>query len=139
MEQFTKDRSGKSPVTFTGKLLAASYGRYAHSRDNNRWHDIEVFRTAAGSYVTVILFQTHWQGEQNRSEVEVSNTAEEAARILETYDPTDGYCRGPEYPGMAGKTFADRDTRTMKDLRDRYQAQVSEVLSTSAEFQERID
>lgn len=138
MESFTKVRTGKSPVTFAGERIAKSSGCVVRGRQQNRWHNLELFRTAAGVYVVVIEFQTCWQGEQNRSTVEVVNTAEEVVKALEQYDSTDGFCPYPEYPGVAGKSNMTQNEKIAKDLRVRYQAQVSEILEADVQFRTRI-
>jgi crotonobetainyl-CoA:carnitine CoA-transferase CaiB-like acyl-CoA transferase len=126
-------RSGRPPLKFTGEEIAGSEGRIQNGHDHNRWHDLTVYRTAAGAYVVAIQYHTQWQGECEHAEAVVCGDTDEVAAQLQSYDPAQ-YCQG--YP--AGEPYKERQARLLSDLRARYEAQISEVLS-GEEFAEKLD
>jgi hypothetical protein len=126
-------RSGQAPLKFTGEKIASSEGRIQNGRDHNRWHDLTVYRTAAGAYVVQIEYRTQWQGECEHAEAIVCSDAAGVEDVFRVYDPAQ-HCQG--YP--SGAAYDDRQARLVQDLRARYEAQVSEVL-TGEEFAEKLD
>ena len=132
-EPVTLQRTGNSPLTFTGELLASANGERQAGKEQNRWHEVAVYRTGGGRYVVSVHYRTRWQGELDHGQAEVAETAAEAAAVLRDYDPC-GRVQG--YP--AGDHYAEKQSRLMADLRARYDTLVSEVLS-GEEFAERVE
>lgn len=131
--QVTLPRTGDTPLTFSGELVADSDGQYAAGQNKNRWHELAVYRTTGGKYVVAIKYRTIWQGELDHDFAAVASDPKEAATLLREYDPTT-YVVG--YP--IGEAYAEKQDRLMRDLTMRYQSQVSEVLSP-AEFSEVVE
>jgi len=48
-------------LVFSGSLVAEASDRLRHGREQDRWTDIRVYRTAAGSYVVEQVMRTLWQ------------------------------------------------------------------------------
>lgn len=133
-DTYTLSRSGRAPLTFTGELLAESDGERCAGKEQNRWHDLAVYRTTGGKYIVAIQYRTRWEGELSRDKVEISETAVAVACHLEEYNPT-AAVRG--FP--AGDAYAERQARLLADIRQRYEAQVSEILGAMPEAAEDAD
>lgn len=131
-ETITLPRSGHAPLRFTGELIAETDGRAVAGRDHNRWHTLAVYRTSAGRYVVAIGYRTRWEGELDRDLALVCGSPADVAETLLAFDPCDGV---QGYP--AGEAYAAKQARLILDLRQRFEALVSEVLD-SDEFAEEI-
>lgn len=127
-------RSGQAPLAFQGELLAEADGQMVSGKDQNRWHEVSVYRTEGGKYVAAVAYRTRWQGELDRDFAEVVGQAEAVAAVLREYSPTE-YVQG--YP--AGDAYAERQARLFRDLRQRYDALVTEVLESDEDFTEQVD
>jgi hypothetical protein len=135
MTSFLIHRAGNSPLGFDGELLSSSEGRCRNSREQNRWHNISIYRTKGGGYVVAIEFHTFWVGEEDRSFAEDCKEPTEVLSVLRSYDPEEGVCvHTPNNP-----KFDARSANTLGDLRRRFETQISEVLADHPEFAERID
>lgn len=130
MDQHTLARTGQAPLKFTGELLKES----DDERHNNRWHELAVYRTTGGRYVVRIAYRTLWQGELARYAAEVVGGPDGVSRVLRNYDPC-----GPVTGYPLGAAYAERQARLMADIRNRYNAQVSELLASAPEFAEEIE
>lgn len=126
-------RSGLPPLRFRGEKIAFSDGSPAAGRERSRWHELAVYRAAAGGYVAAVRYRTAWDGEQDRRDAYAAATPGELARLLAAHDPCAAVAGYP-----AGGQFADKQARLLADVRARYEAQVSEVLA-GPEFHEEID
>ena len=133
-DEFTLPRTGDRPLKFTGEKIAYADGERLAGKEQNRWHEIAVYRIQTGRYVVHIAYRTRWQGELDfdMADIDGSSKGEGVATILRNYDPTQ-WVRG--YPEGAG--YADKQARLLSDIRQRYQALVSEVLK-SDEFAEEV-
>lgn len=134
MQPYELSRTGNAPVRFTGELLAAVDGFRSAGKENNRWHELAVYRTAGGQIVGVIQYRTRWQGEEGRDLVEVLASPAAATSFFRDHfvehDPT-GYPPGDHY--------AEKQARLIADVRRRYESAVTELLSQSADvFAETI-
>lgn len=76
-------RDGEREFTFTGCVIGeASSG----SPDRDRWTDIVIYRTAAGSYIVTIVGRTTYDDEHERHKAQVSETAAGAVESLYLLD-----------------------------------------------------
>lgn len=123
-EEYRLPRSGLPKLQFTGDLLASSDGERSQGRENNRWHELAIYRTAAGKYVAAIGYRTRWQGELDYDLAEVLSTPAEVVSYFRVYVPTK-HVRG--YP--TGPSYTDKQERLLADIAHRYYAQASEVLA----------
>lgn len=128
--RITLPRSGRAPLRFAGEEIAVSDGERQAACNQNRWHELAVYRTDAGGYVVRVAYRTRWQGELDRDAAFVCAAAGDVVAALRAYDPT-----GPVRGFPPGSTYAERQERLLADLRARYEEQVSEVLA-SEEFTE---
>lgn len=135
MEKYKLDRAGEPPLVFTGQIIAESKGKWAAGKEQNRWHDLCLYRTQGGKYVLEIYYQTHWEGELgHRTAFEVSG-AEELTDVLRVYAPAQ-YVQGfPDHP-----QYEQKQHNLVSWIVRRYESQVSELLGQVAdEFGEKID
>jgi hypothetical protein len=61
MQAYRIRRDGQQYLVFSGCLVAETSDRLRHGRAQDRWTDIRVYRTAAGSYVVEQVMRTLWQ------------------------------------------------------------------------------
>lgn len=66
MQEFRLERDGERTLTFVGELLAEVSSRTYHGETQNRWTDIRLYRTKAGTLVVQQVGSTTWQGEHDR-------------------------------------------------------------------------
>jgi hypothetical protein len=86
MQKIIINRTGKAPLKFTGELVRCADGEYFGSRQSNRYHTLVLYRTeTANKYVVHVEYATCYEGELGYSEVEVCNSSEELAGLLEDY------------------------------------------------------
>ena len=124
-------RSGQAPLKFRGELLAENDGQRVAGREQNRWHELRIYR-AEDKIVVAIGYRTRWQGECEHDAAEAVDGLGRVAGVLRDYDlesQVGGYPPGPVY--------AERQQRLLQDLRRRYDQQVSELLS-APEYAEDI-
>jgi hypothetical protein len=131
---YTLPRSGRAPLRFQGELLAESEGYRYTGREQTRWHNIAIYRTAGGKYVVSIQYRTRYQGETDHDAAEVIAQPSGVEATLREYDPI-AIVRG--FP--ANDHYADRQARLQTDIRQRYEAQVSDVLADRPEFAEVME
>jgi hypothetical protein len=124
MTSYTLERPGDRPLTFTGEMLAESEGRVRRGKENTRWHDVRVYRTAGGTFVVEIAYTTEWKGEEGHRLVRTAGTAEAVHEILSTYEPL-AHVVG--YP--PGETYAEKQRRLELAIVSQYRAQVGELLA----------
>jgi EXLDI family protein len=108
MKSYSFTRTGASPLVFHGELLAEADSRQTAGRENNRWHRLAVYRTAAGTYVVSAAYHTQWQGEQERHWAAPASDGRSVETILleigaESQSLPIGY--------PAGDGYADRQAR----------------------------
>lgn len=127
-------RTGEPPLVFRGALLAEGSSRESRGDGENRWHEVRVYRTAAGKIVYQVEFSTRWQGERDTSDVHVADTLDAAVQYLRGYDPTGE--RGIGYP--PGEQFASRQERMLAGLRRRWDAMLGELLDALG-VEERVE
>ena len=98
---FTLNRTGGTPVTFEGKLLARGQS-YHPDEKLDRGYDLEVYLTQEGRWVARIGFQTRWKTEAATSRCLIAESAPELAAALSSYNPLQdvvGYPKGAQFDG----------------------------------------
>jgi hypothetical protein len=124
MTAYKLTRTGQASLAFEGEELAVLNGHWANGQEQNRWHDLAVYRTSGGNYVLRITYCTQWQGEQSHDEVVVlGQDARGLADALCEYDPI---ARLQGYP--PGTQYAEKQARLQESLRQRYAKQSSDLL-----------
>lgn len=127
------ERTGDAPLTFEGELIAESDGKFAAGKEQNRWHDIRLYKTAGGNYVLAVEFHTQWQGELPfffATQTSPEGIVEEL-RMFDPCSPVMGFPPGPQY--------SDRQQNLMDWIEKRFRNQVSEILKNCEELFETID
>ena len=130
--EFTLPRSGRSPFTFQGDIIAQESTRSPRGRQRSRWHEVTLHRSLSGKYILAIGYRSEWNTELDRDEVHVMASPLEVESVLSTYDPVAyvvGYPLTPEYE--------DRQERLLKDIRMRWDALVSQCLDFP-EFAQKV-
>jgi len=129
-------RTGQAPLQFAGELLAESKGKWHKGQDQNRYHDLSIYRTAAGTYVVGVAYRTCWQGEDDWDFADTTTAAASVERLLrDAIELSLGRAIG--YP--PSPAYGDRQARMLASLRERYEGQVSAVLEQHDDFAQRID
>lgn len=117
------ERTGKSSLAFDGEVVASVDGCDVNGKEQNRYHDLALWRTDTGKYVLDIQYVTKWRGELGYRHAEIVEPGEVAER-LRAYDPcahVQGFPDRPEY--------ADRQVNLLNWIRSRYDVQVGELLA----------
>lgn len=125
-DKFTLNRTGQAPLAFTGELLAKASNRSPHGPLQNRWHEITVYRTAAGKLVAAVGFRTIWQGERDTDTVYVADSdAALVDALTKEFDPSAGWSGHP-----LGAHDAERKNAQLRtSIVGAYAELVSDVLS----------
>ena len=133
---FTLPRTGKPPLRFQGEFVAEASSHIGVNGGplQNRWHEIALYRTAAGKLVWSVTYRTRWQGEYDHHTVGVVEL--EAALIDELTIEYDMLAHYAGYP--AGDAYADRDRRQRDAIRLGYERAVAEVLA-AADISEEVE
>lgn len=123
MNTYTLPRTGDAPLRFSGELIAEADGERQNGREQNRWHELRVYRSAVGGYVVAITYRTRWQGEASRDTVVVRADAAGVADFFRHHDPVAGVRGYPDH-----EQYRDKQARLLADLKERFEGLVSEVL-----------
>ena len=135
MTDYTLPRTGDSPLTFRGDLIAEADSQARQGPAETRWYELAVYRTAGGSYVVAVGFRSRWQGEQGRNTARVFATPAEVRAYLRDYDPCDPDCWTGIPPGVHD---ADRrNAMTRSAVAGAFRGAVSRVLA-GTEFAEVV-
>lgn len=124
METFTLRRSGRAPLRFTGELLVESSGRHIRGQEQNRWHNIAIYRDGDRRLFAHVAYRTTWAGETDRDDIFDALTVNDLEIELAGYNPT-AYVVG--YPNSLGD-LAKKQAALLARLRARYEEQVGDVL-----------
>lgn len=136
MQEHKLTRTGNVPLAFAGEQLARESGRWHAGVEQNRWHEITVYKTAAGRVVVAITYRTLWQGETDYHAVEVVDDLRAAAAVLRAYVPAEYLLGYP--PALEGTQFALKQARLQRSLEDRYRDAVTAVLD-ALDITEHVD
>lgn len=132
---YTLPRTGDSPLTFRGDLIAEADSQARQGPAESRWYEIALYRTAGGSYVVAVGFRSRWQGEQDRNTARVFATPAEVRAYLRDYDPCDPELWAGIPPGVHD---ADRrNALTRSAVAGAFRGAVSRVL-VGTEFAEVV-
>lgn len=122
IREYTLRPSGKRPISFRGEEVTSGSSRRRPEKDN-RWHDISIFETMAGTFVLLIEFHSQWEGELGRTWVESLAGPDAVGDTLERFDPV------PEGIGFPpSSSYDEKRQRMAADLRIRFQDLVAELL-----------
>ena len=133
--QWLVPRTGQGPLAFSGRLLAQALGERQLGIEQTRYHEIAIYETDGGKFVVQITYRSKWEGETDHYVADFFTDPADVVAELTRYDPAK-YVQG--YP--LGQNFADKQARLLRDIKARYQALVSAVLTNaSADFTEVID
>lgn len=122
MEDFTLARTGLPPLKFSGEKIASVDGWRVGSKEQNRWHDLAVYRTAGNRYVLEIAFRSRWDGDTDHVEVHHSLAPGDLIDQLTVYDPLEHVSGYP--PGDA---YREKQARLEQDICRRFRAGISEL------------
>lgn len=128
MQSIKLNRSGNSPLVFEGELIGESSSEIVHGQKQNRWHDIQVYRTADSRFVVHVGFCSQWIGEIAENNIEVVTEPAKVATVLRAYDPCQFMQVHDDPKGNISKQAVSR----------RYMKAVGEVLKSSDEFVETL-
>ena len=133
MKQCRLQRTGEPWLAFEGELIAQSNGQWAAGKEQKRWHDLRLYRTAGGEYVVHVVYRTTRGSELNYSWAKVA-AADEFAHVLRSYEPeinVEGFA--------ALLARIRRRTGRSTRLARRYGVQVTELLRDVAALDERVE
>jgi len=133
VQEFVLMRTGEPPLKFRGEVLASADGRWQNGKDQNRWHEITVYRTPGGNHVLEVVYHTLWQGESDHHHVVVTETLQGAISNLKAYDALEHLIGFPPHP-----QFTEKQARLEESIRQRWQSLMSEVLAAIPEAAEEI-
>jgi hypothetical protein len=125
MSEYTLSRTGGVPLKFSGEQLAEVDGYRLRGREQTHWHELTLYRTAAGALVLAISYRTRWEGGIEADEAHIL-PAGEIQEFLRDYDPAKHLQMFP--PG-----HEDRQARQVDDIRRRFAVQVTELLTAVAD------
>lgn len=132
------DRTGEAPLAFRGSLVAeAATGKWWQGVEQNRWHEVAVYRTAAGRYVLAVRYRTLWQGEADRARATVHRD------VAGVEDELYGYPAAEDAAGLGhlarmSASGADKAQRIGASLEGRFAEAVSRVLGALG-VEERVE
>ncbi len=128
------ERSGRPCLSFEGELIAGDDGVYQDGVEQQRYHQLGIFRTADGKFVVVIDYYALVDGELDHSEAHVVAQSG-VGDVLTDYCPEARcQCINP-----ATEDFQRELKLVQWDLAARYREQVRRLLKDFAEFDETID
>lgn len=133
MKTVNLTRSGQAPLKFEGELIADSAGRWHGSKEQNRYHDVALYRTSGGQYILWVSYVSSWQGELGHDTAAVYATPGEVGAALRDHDPVKHVAGWPPLP-----VYKERQERLHKDITARFKAQVSAILEGD-EFAEKVE
>jgi hypothetical protein len=128
MAKFLIQRTGDAPLKFEGELIAESDGKYAAGNDQNRWHNLRLYRTSKGNIVAECEYLTCWQGELGHQEAAALGSVAEAIEWFKGIIPAtyvQGFPDKPEYQerqanllNWIDKRLADQITEIAEEVGD---------------------
>lgn len=140
IQLYSLNRTGKAPLVFRGELVAKVSGERVGSVTHNRWHELAIYRTVAGSSIVQINYRTTWQNEMSLDSAEwlslepdqKDNPWPNIGRLLSHYQPTADVAG---YPPT--EHYREKQQRLLQEIRQRYDVLVSELLA-KAGVQEEV-
>jgi hypothetical protein len=134
LEQHVLQRTGLTPIRFTGTLVSEGSSKPPQGRRNtrHRWHEVAVYATTDGRYVAKVDYLTDWITERPHRSATVCANHADLANFLTNLDPT-AYVIG--YPD--DERYDEKQRRLLLNIELRYQELVSAVLNLP-QFQEAV-
>lgn len=127
MKEYTLNRTGNAPLTFTGELIGIGGTRPASVTSTKlRWHELTLYKSRGGQLVAHIKFRTEQPTESAFDTVELAGDADSLREALDHYEPVDFLDGYPE-----GDKWASRQERLLTRISDQYLAAVSELLTNA--------
>jgi hypothetical protein len=123
MAGITLNRTGDRSIMFEGELISKVDTRIIAGKDHNRWHELAVYRTDSGRLVAFVGYRTQWAGEIDRDDAHVCNSPEEILEFFKFVDVLAGLLGYPP-----GAQFHEKQARIERELSQRYDAAISEVM-----------
>ncbi|MBW7865057.1 MAG: hypothetical protein H3C30_11685 [Candidatus Hydrogenedentes bacterium] len=121
MERYVIKRTGNAPLVFRGELLAEQNGARHCGKDQNRYHNLRVYRTEGGNHVGEIEFLTWWEGESDYHE---AGEATDLGLFFLGYSPGYALMRSSKSPQQTEPFWEAEGEITF-----RYEYQVGELLA----------
>lgn len=133
MRDFIVPRHAAAPLAFSGELLASVSGQQTRpDKTNKRWHEIDLYKTATGKYVVAIRFRCATKYDDPFDDAEVLTSTDEVTDFLNGYDPVE------HVRGWPLERHEQEDQRLREALTHHFDRLVSQLLSSRAEFAERV-
>ncbi len=132
MEKYLIKRTGESPLSFEGNILAESNGRWAGGKEQNRWHDVTLYETETHKYVLSIEYHTLWQGELDHYYAQFADSVEELKDLVRYYSPEEFVQGFPPHPH-----YSEKQANLLNWIRRRFDAQIAEIFNFE-KFAEQI-
>ena len=82
MQNYTVKRDGLPPIVFTGEKIGHGTTKSVNGPGQNRWTEVDIYRTQGGKYITYVGRMTIWQGESDRRSATSKSAAEEIIQWL---------------------------------------------------------
>jgi len=84
MQEYTIYRTdGRRPLRFEGELLASASNRLVGEKEQTRWWEARVYKSASGKYVFESRYITLWEGEQKSTTADVFSSLDELITAIE--------------------------------------------------------
>ena len=83
MEKHQIERDGLPPIAFIGEIIGEGTTRTCRGETQNRWTEVEIYRTKGGRYIARVKHISCWQGEFNASEAKSLATPAEVIAYLQ--------------------------------------------------------
>lgn len=127
-------RTGNAPLGFEGEELAKEEGRWYAGQEQNRYHNLTLYRTTGGVYVLAIEYCTQWQGEAGVEEVITFEEVRDVVVHLQDFDPCHSLAG---YPPR--EHFQEKQERLRQSLKVRFHMQVRNLLANVEGTEEIIE
>lgn len=134
MKEYVLTRTGDRPLKFSGELIAQVDGRIFAGQEQNRWHELRVYKTASGKYVLEVSYYTQWQGESCHHQASVHDTVAGVADEIRVTNPLEHLLGYPPH-----LQFAEKQARLEESLQQRWGVLVSEILNDLPDAAEVIE
>lgn len=132
-QDFIVPRYSAASLAFTGELLATVSAKSTRpNKTNKRYHEIDLYLTDSGKYVVAIRFRCETRHDDPYDEAEVCESPAEVVEYLTEFDML-ANVRG--WPLAAHR---QEDQRLREALTNNFDRLVSQLLSSRAEFAERV-
>ena len=86
--KYVVNRDGDKDLAFEGDIVAQVSSHSNFGCQQNRWTEIDIYRTRKGKYIVAIRGRTCWQGEINRHDAYV---CEDEAAVIEALNQDGTY------------------------------------------------